>query len=150
MEVCMNQTPNYQLNQWDKTDRIRMEDFNADNAKIEAALAAAVAAATAANDAATAAQNAVRVATGSYTGDGQANRVIPLPFTPKVLIVLGYYGTSYSDSVISFVTAEGEYSFTPTSGSFTNQIKLSETGFYATVLNWHNVNGRTERYIAFQ
>lgn len=35
----MNKTPNYQLNQWDKSDRIRMEDFNADNAKIEAALA---------------------------------------------------------------------------------------------------------------
>ena len=34
----MNQTPNYQLNQWDKSDRIMMEDFNADNAKIEAAL----------------------------------------------------------------------------------------------------------------
>lgn len=35
----MNKTPNYQLNQWDKSDRIRMEDFNADNAKLEAALA---------------------------------------------------------------------------------------------------------------
>ena len=35
----MNKTPNYQLNQWDKSDRIQMEDFNADNAKIEAALA---------------------------------------------------------------------------------------------------------------
>ena len=34
----MNKTPNYQLNQWDKSDRIRMEDFNADNAKLEAAL----------------------------------------------------------------------------------------------------------------
>lgn len=40
MEVCMNQTPNFQLNLWDKTDRIMMEDFNADNAKIEAALEA--------------------------------------------------------------------------------------------------------------
>ena len=36
----MEQTSNYQLNQWDKTDRIQMEDFNADNAKIDAALAA--------------------------------------------------------------------------------------------------------------
>ena len=36
----MNQTPNFQLNLWDKTDRIMMEDFNADNAKIEAALEA--------------------------------------------------------------------------------------------------------------
>ena len=35
----MEQTSNYQLNQWDKTDRIQMEDFNADNAKIDAALA---------------------------------------------------------------------------------------------------------------
>ena len=34
----MNQTPNYQLNQWDKSDRIMMEDFNADNAKLDAAL----------------------------------------------------------------------------------------------------------------
>lgn len=36
----MAETGNYQLNQWEKTDRIQMEDFNADNAKIEAALAA--------------------------------------------------------------------------------------------------------------
>lgn len=35
----MQKTTNYQLNQWDKTDRIQMEDFNADNAKIEQALA---------------------------------------------------------------------------------------------------------------
>ena len=35
----MRETSNYKLNQWDKTDRIEMEDFNADNAKIEAALA---------------------------------------------------------------------------------------------------------------
>lgn len=34
----MNKTEKYQLNQWEKTDRIQMEDFNHDNAKIEAAL----------------------------------------------------------------------------------------------------------------
>lgn len=36
----MNKTDNYQLSQWEKTDRIMMEDFNRDNANIEAALAA--------------------------------------------------------------------------------------------------------------
>ena len=36
----MTKTTNYQLNQWEKTDRIMMEDFNADNEKIEAALTA--------------------------------------------------------------------------------------------------------------
>lgn len=35
----MNQTTNYQLNQWEKTDRILMEDFNRDNANLETALA---------------------------------------------------------------------------------------------------------------
>lgn len=35
----MKKTANYGLNLWEKTDRIQMEDFNADNAKIEAALA---------------------------------------------------------------------------------------------------------------
>ena len=34
----MKKTTNYQLNQWAKTDRIMMDDFNADNAKIDAAL----------------------------------------------------------------------------------------------------------------
>ena len=34
----MQQTEHYQLNQWELTDRIQMEDFNNDNAKIEAAL----------------------------------------------------------------------------------------------------------------
>ena len=35
----MRETSNYKLNQWEKTDQIQMEDFNGDNAKIEAALA---------------------------------------------------------------------------------------------------------------
>lgn len=35
----MRETSNYKLSQWDKTDRIEMEDFNEDNQKIDAALA---------------------------------------------------------------------------------------------------------------
>lgn len=51
----MNKTENYQLNQWELADRIRMEDFNGDNAKIDAALksqAEALAAETTAREAA--------------------------------------------------------------------------------------------------
>ena len=33
-----NHTPNYQLSQWERDDRVLMDDFNADNAKIDAAL----------------------------------------------------------------------------------------------------------------
>ena len=50
----MNKTANFQLTQWEKTDRIMMEDFNRDNAAIDAALksnADKVAAETAAREA---------------------------------------------------------------------------------------------------
>ena len=36
----MIQTANYQLSQWESTDRILMSDFNSDNSKIDAALKA--------------------------------------------------------------------------------------------------------------
>ena len=39
-----NHTTNYQLSQWAKSDQVKMEDFNADNAKIDAALASHAAA----------------------------------------------------------------------------------------------------------
>lgn len=52
----MNKTANFQLTQWEKTDRIMMEDFNRDNAAIDAALKSnadkAAAAETAAREAA--------------------------------------------------------------------------------------------------
>lgn len=41
-EKCfINKTANYQLNQWDPGDRILREDFNADNERIDSAIAAA-------------------------------------------------------------------------------------------------------------
>ena len=40
----MTKTTNYQLNQWAKSDRVMMDDFNADNEKLEAVLAAHAAA----------------------------------------------------------------------------------------------------------
>lgn len=77
-DKIMGQTANYQLNQWVKTDRIMMEDFNSDNAKIDAALKAnADAVATKAeNTTVSALQAAValcgncKVVTTSYAGTG--------------------------------------------------------------------------------
>ena len=81
----MQKTTNYQLNQWDKTDRIMMEDFNADNAKIDAALHETV------QQMAEMAVNGLKIATGTYTGDGtygesNANS-ITLPFVPKLVLI---------------------------------------------------------------
>ena len=67
----MTKTTNYQLNQWAKSDRIRMDDFNADNQKIDAALA-----------------TMPRIVTGTYTGDGAASRNIYLGFQPSAVLVM--------------------------------------------------------------
>ena len=74
-----NHTTNYGLSQWVKSDQVRMEDFNADNAKIDAAIKAVEAAVP-------------KVAAGTYTGDGAATRVIELGFTPKLVFVCDKIG----------------------------------------------------------
>ena len=69
----MTYTTNYQLNQWAKSDRIMMTDFNADNQKLDAAL------------------GALQIVTGTYTGSGNdANcRVdVALGFRPKSVLVM--------------------------------------------------------------
>ena len=89
-----NQTPNYKLSQWEKSDRIQMEDFNADNAKIDAALKAEANAHTA-----LAAQVAklgnCRIWTGSYTGNGICglNKFTTFTFPKKPLFAVITHGS---------------------------------------------------------
>ena len=78
----MTKTTNYQLNQWAKSDRIMMDDFNSDNQKIDAALAAC---------------GNCKIITGSYTGNGQDGQNSPNTLTlekrPDLLLIV-----SHSDS----------------------------------------------------
>lgn len=70
----MKHTQKYQLTQWEKQDRIQMEAFNSDNAKLEAALAAAssaLSAETAARTAALALKGNCQLFVTSYTGNGK-------------------------------------------------------------------------------
>ena len=88
-----NQTQNYQLSQWVKSDQVQMEDFNADNAKIDAALKAEADA-----RAALAAQVALRgnckIWTTTYKGTGQSGSEHPnkLTFPEKPLFALVFEG----------------------------------------------------------
>ena len=87
----MNHTQTYKLSQWEKTDRILMSDFNADNAKIETALSALVGTQTAESarlDAAVAAaeakiapaiENRLKVKTlAEYTATASNNYELPI------------------------------------------------------------------------
>jgi len=70
----MTKTTNYQLNQWAKSDRIMMDDFNADNQKIDAALKAV-------------ADGGAKLAVGTYNGNDETSQTITLPFTPKAVLI---------------------------------------------------------------
>ena len=83
----MAETGNFQLKQWEKTDRIQMEDFNADNAKTDQALAEQrdeLVALTAAM----ALYGNCQLYCGSYTGTGSYGTNNPNQFTfPKTPVL---------------------------------------------------------------
>ena len=98
----MNQTSNYQLNQWDPEDRILRTDFNEDNAKLDAALKANADAISSEADARSnavsslasqlAAKGNVRVEIKTYVGTGTSGQSNPnsLIFSGKpVLFFIG-------------------------------------------------------------
>ena len=99
-----NQTPNYKLNQWEKSDRIQMEDFNADNAKIDAAIKAEADARTSAVAAlaATVAQcGNCKIWTTTYTGDGTYGRNNPKTFTlPSKPVVVMVFALDYTSCML--------------------------------------------------
>lgn len=83
----MEHTANYQLSQWEATDRIQMEDFNGDNAKVEAALTALAAADNNAAHALTTAVSRLngRFYTGTYVGTNTFPRSLLFPRKPLLV-----------------------------------------------------------------
>ena len=145
----MTKTTNYQLNQWAKSDRLRMDDFNADNTKIDAALKAN---ADAIAETAAACGNC-RIVYGSYVGNGQYGSSNPktLTFdgTPLFIVLSGRYhfysvkGSRYAQTICStslapttlFMTWDSQSVSWYTSESADKQLNLSdETYFYIALL----------------
>ncbi|MFR0770564.1 MAG: hypothetical protein ACLSHO_14085 [Dysosmobacter sp.] len=93
----MNKTANFQLTQWEKTDRIMMEDFNRDNAAIDAALKSN-ADGVAALQTALASCGNCKIVYGTYTGTGKYGRENPNKLTfngdPLFVIIKGSIGSA--------------------------------------------------------
>ena len=92
----MRETSNYKLNQWDKTDRIQMEDFNSDNEKTDAALktlAGQLAANREETNAALATKGNCRIEQRTYVGTGTYGKDAPNSMTfaekPLLMVLLG-------------------------------------------------------------
>ena len=98
--MAANQTTNYQLNQWEATDQVLRTDFNADNAKVDAALDALAGQMAEKADTSlfttlsgtvntlSATRNA-RVYISSYTGNGAASRTFSFPARPMLVNIMG-------------------------------------------------------------
>lgn len=80
----MNKTKNYELNQWESTDRIMMEDFNADNAKIEQALADVAAQAAMVSKCGN-----CQLYYGSYVGKGSGATTLSFDKKPLMVTIMG-------------------------------------------------------------
>ncbi len=108
--MASNVTANYGLNQWEAEDAVRRVDFNADNAKIDAALkdaADALSEEVSARTAAVSAEISARmsavsslnyslsrrgncdVRTTSYTGDGSDSKTLSFSSSPKFVVIIG-------------------------------------------------------------
>lgn len=91
--MASNHTEHYGLSQWEKTDKVLMEDFNADNAKIDAALGALAGAAEEQGEALAAHTSALSktgncaVMVTSYSGNSTASVTINCPYPPVYVYV---------------------------------------------------------------
>lgn len=111
----MNHTQNYQLNQWEPEDKVRRTDFNADNARLDAALSGLAAADGAINTALSgkADQSALDTLSAqvsrrgncqlyvtSYVGNGKFHqenaRTLTLPKPPQFVFITEKSGGAYS------------------------------------------------------
>ena len=130
----MTQTTKFHLNQWSPEDYVRRTDFNADNAKVEAALAAA---------------GNCRIVTGSYTGTGESGEGYPntITFEGKPLLVF-IVGDRSCYAMRGCDTADVCYGSAGNTLNLTwgeNTLSWYSTNNYYTQLN---ISGKVYRYIA--
>ena len=149
--MSTNYTEHYNLCQWEPADKVLREDFNADNAKLDAALAAQQ---TAIDAAQASADGAFRpdyhpIAVGGYYGNGAANRDINLGFRPRAVLVLPndfllsgfgskiFYRAGAAMEGFSFISSnpvviidDGFQVFHDTVGNITRETNISGARFF--------------------
>ena len=115
----MQHTTNYNLNQWEDGDVVRREDFNADNAAIDAAL----------KSVSDAIATKAEIVFGTYTGDGNASQTINLGRKPRIVLVEPASGVRVgaNDDPYGALAAQGH----PAMLSTYNVLTLDDTGFTA-------------------
>lgn len=119
--MASNYTGHYQLNQWEAGDKVLRTDFNEDNLKIDGALAEGAAALELVK------ASALKIAAGSYIGDGRYGRGAPLTLdfsstlgrAPKLMIIQESADYGFDAAVlIHGMTRNGTFTWSDTSVSW--------------------------------
>ena len=127
----MNQTTNYQLNQWDPDDKVLRTDFNADNAKLDAALHALDGQKADRSEVETLETQLgqyAKITLGTYTGNGAASQTISLGGKPRAVLVMESNG-SLSDPMTGRYYGGLALEDQPTESSRTTIVSVTEQGF---------------------
>lgn len=135
--MTSSHTSKYQLSQWERSDKVLMEDFNSDNQKIEDALAGLAASKAEQSEVDTlsglvgsALPEMPKVATGTYMGTGTCGEGNPtsltFPFKPKLVVLAG--------SGVSVVFLEGQ---TGTAQCAGGQITNLRAAWDDATLTWY-------------
>ena len=138
----MNKTANFQLTQWEKTDRIMMEDFNRDNAAIDTALKGNADKAAALQTALASCGNC-KIVYGTYTGNGKSGSANPNKLTfdgkPVLVIVQAQSNTTNYDFHLRLVRGCGWAVGDRGNYSYTNSVAWGEN-----FVSWTNDDAETQ------
>lgn len=129
----MTNTANYNLPQWEASDRVKRSDFNGAMQSIDTALAALP-----------------KIVLGSFEGDGVANRVIPLEFAPKIMILMAPILTYHMIAILTadvFAYCAREDTTVEPAGSGSYSPYLDGAFLRMRHADWGNKSGKTSRYI---
>lgn len=123
-----NHTQHYGLSQWEPEDAFLREEFNEDFRKIDGVMA-----------------GKAEIVLGTYTGDGESERVIDLGFTPKAVILENSQGYRPVNVYSGGIVLPGH----PING---NMVKIVEGGFSVRSGSsaQFNSKGQVMYYIAFR
>ena len=138
----MNKTANFQLTQWEKTDRILMEEFNSDNEKIDTALKSNADKAAALQTALASCGNC-KIVYGTYTGNGKSGSANPNKLTfdgkPVLVIVQAQSNTTDFDFHLRLVRGCGWAVGDRGNYSYTNSVAWGEN-----YVSWYNDKAETQ------
>ena len=130
--MSSQKTEHYELNQWLATDQVLRTDFNADNAKIDAALKSQ-ADDIAALETTMAQKGNCQLWTTTYTGTGESGEDSPNSITFPVLPLVVFIIADYGDMMVMLANATNGLYITGGDNS-----SLAHTTWSGKTVSWYN------------